>query len=108
MKLWSQSKWLIQSIKPLVSTVVSNSLLCIPAALKIERPENMCLLDMLSEVPRRIKNIVVNMDSHVWWLTYTWRLRASQVPCNNENYVVYHSNWDIWDKMISIILKQCT
>lgn len=51
--------------KPLVGIVVSNSLLCIPAALKIERPENMCLLEMLSEASIRIENIMVNMDSYV-------------------------------------------
>lgn len=55
----------MQSIKPLVGTLVSNSLLCIPATLKVEHPENMCLLGMLSEAPIRIENIVVNMDSHV-------------------------------------------
>lgn len=93
--------------KPLVGIVVSNALLCISATLKIERPENMCLLDMLSEAPIRIENIMVNMDSYVWSLTYTWRLWASQVPCNNENCVAYHSNWDIWHKTISSILKQC-
>lgn len=51
--------------KPLVGIVVSNALLCISATLKIECPENICLLDMLSEAPIRIENIMVNMDSYV-------------------------------------------